>query len=198
MNSVHTTNNNLAAWGVYNYLIHWEKQIFGAKSVKNSVYMFLVTLVAIHKKMSLTELIKESGVPYKDIYRYTESLTRHYNLLSYKDNYYELSYSFAESVVKDKSIKFQKHNMEVLGTFMRNMRHHVDIIRENLGTEDVRTDFKYMRALCSPVVSKPIRATDLNPLAKLGYMKYNPITKILKLNKFAYKKDWTGEVQQVL
>lgn len=198
MSSTDVTNNNFTTWGVYNYLIHWEKQIFGAKSVKNSVYMFLVTLVAMHGKMSLTDLIKESGVPYKDIYRYTESLTRHYNLLKYENNYYELSDSFSESVAKDKSIKFQKQNMEVLGTFIKNMRHHVDIIRDNLGTDDVGTDFKYMRALCSPVVSKPIRATDLNPLAKLGYMKYNPVTKILKLNKYAYKKDWTGEIQQVL
>ena len=74
---------------------------------------------------------------------------------------------------------------------LANIKYHTKILQENLGS-DSEKNVGLIRSLLNPVISNPIAVEDCRALSKLGYMKYRPQKKELKLNAVAYLKDWVG------
>lgn len=190
------------AWEVYNYLTQNDQYIFGNKTLNNTAYIFILTLTAMYGSVSFIDLINVSGVSFKELYMYLDSLTLHFELLKRETladgvQKYMLSESFIKTVQTKKlkldyTINVDELNKKVFLNVLKNMRYHMKILSKNLCIEEHQGKFKLMRALLNPVISNPVRINDVRQLSRLGYMKLNPKTKELKLNKHAYLKDWTG------
>lgn len=187
-------NNVDLAWKLYNYLNTWEGKIFGSESCKNTPCIFILTLVAFYGGLSNIEIMKKTNTTYSEMYRFIESLTRYYQFLEYnrKKDKYELSSALVKSAL-DSDVKTSEINEKVFCTLLNNMKYHIKIFSDNLSLDpNTNSKFNVMKALLNPVVSKPIHVNNLKQLSYLGYMKYNPQSKKLKLNAVAYKKDWAG------
>ena len=179
------------AWKVYNYVNIYEDKIFGSKKPNNASYMFILTLIALYGEMNMQHIIHHTGVGFKDIYKYIEGLQGYYRLIAHTADMYHISSTFLRSI-KSCKIKINPVNEDVFCTVLSNMRYHTNIFQENLQLEENSSKFKLMRAMLNPVISNPIHAKDCRKLSTLGYMKYQPQKKELKLNEIAYKKDWVG------
>lgn len=185
------TDNIELAWKLYNYLNIWEGKIFGKKTPNNASNILIVTLVAFYEELSLTEISLKSGVKYADLYRYVDSLTKYFKLLDYTDGKYRLSKNLVKSV-HDSNLQVSKVNEKIFCTVLSNMKYHTKIFQEHLDLKEETGKFKMVRAMLNPVISNPIKANDFRKLSLLGYMKYKPQNKELKLNAVAYEKDWVG------
>ena len=179
------------AWKLYNYCNLWEDKLFGQKTSNNSLYMLILTLISLYGELTLAEIMKKTDLPYKDIFKYIDTLTRHYEFLKATNYGYKLNADLIKSI-EDSDIKIVDINEKVLCTVISNMCYHAKILKNNLEFEEETEQFKVIRSLLNPVISNPIHIEDCRKLSALGYMKYNPINKILKLNEVAYKKDWVG------
>ena len=184
------TNVQLA-WKLYNYVNKWDKQIFGNKTLNNSAYMFVLTLIAMYESLSMSDLVDLSGISYKETYRYMDSLLRHFCLINLENGSYSLSKKFIDSINRDNT-KLDNINEQVFATVINNMKYHVRIFSENLSIDEEQRKYKLMKSLLNPVISNPIHSTYCRDLSKLGYMKFIQGTRELKLNKLAYLKDWVG------
>jgi len=180
------------AWKIYNYLNIWEDKVFGGRGQGNVVSMFILTLVALHNKLALSEITNKLQLPYKDVYKYIDSLTRYYKFLGIDNTgNYVLTDVLLKSI-KDSDITVPEVNEEIFCTVMSNLKYHTQIFQENLTLKGEVGKFKLMQALLNPVISNPIHASDCRQLSKLGYMKFRPQKKEFKLNEIAYRKDWVG------
>jgi len=180
------------AWKIYNYLNIWEDKVFGGRGQGNVVSMFILTLVALHNKLALSEITNKLQLPYKDVYKYIDSLTRYYKFLGTDSTgNYVLTDVLLKSI-KDSDITVPEVNEEIFCTVMSNLKYHTQIFQENLTLKGEVGKFKLMQALLNPVISNPIHASDCRQLSKLGYMKFRPQKKEFKLNEIAYRKDWVG------
>lgn len=197
------------AWKAYNYLDQNEIYVFGNKSSRNSIYMLLVTVIALYGNLTQNRLYRITGLPFRELFKYIDSLQLHYNFvdvqrvnntdcigMNYTTSEYSLSSLFLQSLYtrkqkSDFTDNISDYNKEIFINMLKNMKYHIKILKSNLELEN-NGEFKLFRALLNPLLGRPIRFDDYKKLSKLGYMRYDTNTKELRLNKLAYLKDWIG------
>ena len=186
-----TKSRSDSAWKLYNYLNNFERLVFGCKKKHNAISILILTVVELHGELSTSDISDELGLSYGDIYRFVDNLEKYFQFLERTDKgTLKVSKTLKENAEKEVT-KFSKDTQKVFATVLANIKYHTKILQENLGS-DSEKNVGLIRLLLNPVISNPIAVEDCRALSKLGYMKYRPQKKELKLNAVAYLKDWVG------
>ena len=179
------------AWKLYNYLNNFERLVFGCKKKYNAISILILTVVELHDSMSMSEISEELGLLYKDIYRFVDNLEKYFHFLERTENgKFKVCKDLRDNAEKE-STTTCVGTKKVFTTVLANVKYHTKIFQDNLNT-DSEKNVGLIRSLLNPVISNPIAVEDCRALSRLGYMKYRPQNKELKLNAVAYLKDWVG------
>lgn len=176
------------AWQLYNYLNKYERMVFGCKKSHNAISILILTIVALRVELTTSEISEELGLSYGDVYRFVDNLEKYFGFLIHTENGFKISDKLLENASKEE-IECSKDVKQVFTTVLANLKYHTKILNDNLG-KDSQENVKLVRSLLNPVMSNPIAIEDCRTLSRLGYMKYRPQKKELKLNAVAYLKDW--------
>lgn len=186
-----TKSRSDSAWKLYNYLNNFERLVFGCKKKHNAISILILTVVELHGSLSTSDISDELGLPYSEIYRYVDNLEKYFHFLERcEDSALKVCKTLKDNAEKE-SLKFSKDTQKVFTTVIANVKYHTKIFQDNLGS-DSEQNVGLIRSLLNPVISNPIAVEDCRQLSRLGYMKYRPQKKELKLNAVAYLKDWVG------
>lgn len=186
-----TKSRSDLAWKLYNYLNNFERLVFGCKKSHNAISILILTVVELHGDMSTSDISDELGLPYGEIYRYVDNLEKYFNFLERTgEGTLRVCKQLRDNAEKE-NVQTPKSTQKVFTTVLANVKYHTKIFQDNLST-DSEKNVGLIRSLLNPVISNPIAVEDCRQLSRLGYMKYRPQKKELKLNAVAYLKDWVG------
>ena len=164
--------------------------VFGSKDSHNTISIIILTVVALHGNLSMGEISSELGLSYKELYRFVDNLEKYFQFLVATGEGFSVSNTLLESAYKEE-ISSPKDVRKIFITVLSNLKYHTKILQDNLGYSS-EANVKLVRSMLNPVFSNPIQIEDCRALSKLGYMKYKPQKRELKLNAIAYLKDWVG------
>ena len=98
----------------------------------------------------------------------------------------------ADDVIRVPTTSFRDGKEVATGVLVIDTEMYDGIPRIRVSYTDSEKNVDLIRSLLNPVISNPIAVEDCRALSRLGYMKYRPQNKELKLNAVAYLKDWVG------
>lgn len=174
---------------VYSYLDTWKDKIFPRADDTVYKYIFALTVISMYNGVDLSFISNKLNMKTQDTYRVMQELEISLQLVTRVDSKYYLSKQLQENVDKE-TFNATETQISTFNKIIRNLSSHCRIIGENLNVSSNK-ELPLVHSLINPLMSKPIHVDDCRQLSKLGYMKYNNITKKLKLNSIAYQKDWS-------
>lgn len=185
-----TKTSSDLAWKLYTYLNKYERLVFGCKKPHNAISILILTVVELHGEMSMSDISDELGLSYADIYRFVDNLEKYFNFLERTEIGFKVCKQLKDNAKKENT-QCTKNTKKIFATVLANVKYHTKIFQDNLST-DSEKNVRLIRSLLNPVISNPIAVDDCRALSRLGYMKFRPQKKELKLNAVAYLKDWVG------
>ena len=173
----------------YSYLDTWKDKIFPRADDTVYKYIFALTVISMYNGVDLSFISNKLNMKTQDTYRVMQELEISLQLVTRVDSKYYLSKQLQDNVDKE-TFNATEVQISTFNKIIKNLSSHCRIIGENLNVSSNK-ELPLVHSLINPLMSKPIHIDDCRQLSKLGYMKYNNITKKLKLNSIAYQKDWS-------
>ena len=174
---------------IYSYLYTWKDKIFPRADDTVYKYIFALTVISMYNGVDLSFISNKLNMKTQDTYRVMQELEISLQLVTRVDSKYYLSKQLQDNVDKE-TFNATEVQISTFNKIIKNLSSHCRIIGENLNVSSNK-ELPLVHSLINPLMSKPIHIDDCRQLSKLGYMKYNNITKKLKLNSIAYQKDWS-------
>ena len=181
--------DSLEALKIYSYLDTWKDKIFPRANDTVYKYIFALTVISMYDGVELSIISSKLNMKTQDTYRVMQELEISLQLVTRVDSKYYLSEKLQDNVSKEQ-FNATETQVNTFNKIIKNLSSHCRIIGENLNVNNER-ELPLVHSLINPLMSNPIHIDDCRQLSKLGYMKYNNITKKLKLNSIAYQKDWS-------
>lgn len=181
--------DSLEALKIYSYLDTWKDKIFPRANDTVYKYIFAITVIAMYDGAELHFISNKLNLKTQDTYRVLQELEISLQLVTRVDSKYYLSKQLQDNVDKE-TFNATEVQISTFNKIIKNLSSHCKVIGGNLGISK-KEELPLVHSLINPLMSNPIHIDDCRQLSKLGYMKYNNITKKLKLNSIAYQKDWS-------